>query len=315
MKEANDFRSVLRWYPPKWKAQYGEGLIALLEDTYVSRRIPLRVRISLAKAGTIERSHEMGFLCETSSSNERLRAGSLLVLCAWSFFVVAGAIFTKFAEHWSSATPAAERVIPTIGYSFVQIAGIAGAVLVGVSGLCALPALFRLVRGHGWTSIKRPVLRGLIAATIAAALTSGLAIWARSLSAHQRNGGQLSYEIAFILVCLAIIATIAVVTASLVSISRSLEFSRRVLETLSFAAVGLTVLMAFVTVGTVTWWASEAAFAPAFLKDGMGSGVVGSSSVPPTMVLSGLLMLLGLFFAVVGSRRVFGGFRNLSIAD
>jgi hypothetical protein len=311
MKETNDFKSVLRWYPPKWKAQHGEGLAALLEDTYQSRRIPLRVRISLVKAGTIERTHEVGIVGKATSSNERLRAGSLLVLCAWSFFVVAGAIFAKFTEHWSAATPVAERMIPSTGESFVQIAGFAGVVLVVAGGVFALPALIALVRAQGWPSIKGPALQGLVALMVATGITGGLTIWARSLSEHQRNGGYLPYEIAFVFFCLTIVATIVVVTSSLVSISRTIELSRRVLEILSFAAMGLTVMMVIVTAGTVVWWASEAAFAPTFLRDGIGGGgIASSSSVPPSLALSGLLMLLGLFFAVVGSRRVLGGLRN-----
>jgi hypothetical protein len=36
---------------------------------------------------------------------ERVRSGSLLVLCGWALFVIAGSAFAKMTEQWVGATP------------------------------------------------------------------------------------------------------------------------------------------------------------------------------------------------------------------
>jgi hypothetical protein len=63
--------------------------------------------------------------------------------------------------------------------------------------------------------------------------------------------------------------------------------------------------MALILAGTLVWWISEADHAPGVLWNGIGNGMpFSSSSVPPTMLASVLLMVLGLALAVWGSVRV-----------
>ena len=50
---------VLRWYPSAWRRRYGRELVALLEDTYGDRPLPLRCRLSLIHSGTRERGRAM----------------------------------------------------------------------------------------------------------------------------------------------------------------------------------------------------------------------------------------------------------------
>jgi hypothetical protein len=54
---SRDANRVLRWYPAAWRRRYGEELIAMLDDTHGEDKLPLRVRISLARSGLIERIH------------------------------------------------------------------------------------------------------------------------------------------------------------------------------------------------------------------------------------------------------------------
>jgi hypothetical protein len=96
------FERMIRWYPTQWRARYGDEMAALLEDTHGMSAVPLRDRISLAKSGSMERAREAGLIGDSSEPDERIRTGSLLVLCGWALFMVAGAIFAKFTEHWDA---------------------------------------------------------------------------------------------------------------------------------------------------------------------------------------------------------------------
>jgi hypothetical protein len=50
-----EIKRVLRWYPPTWRRQHGEELIAVLGDTYGDDKLSPRVRLSLIRSGVAER--------------------------------------------------------------------------------------------------------------------------------------------------------------------------------------------------------------------------------------------------------------------
>ncbi len=56
---ADDARSVLRWYPRNWRRRYGDELVALLEEMFGDEPLSVRCRISLYRSATIERIREM----------------------------------------------------------------------------------------------------------------------------------------------------------------------------------------------------------------------------------------------------------------
>jgi hypothetical protein len=309
MSTNRNHERLLRWYPPNWRARYGEGFEALLEDTY-GQHIAWRARVSIARAGLSERARETGLVGNPTSSNDRLRSGSQLVLCGWSLFMVAGAIFAKFTEHWGVATPLAHRTLASISDAAVRWAGSGGMVLVSLAGLSIIPAMRRLLRQGGWSHVQRSVVRGIAVVSLALLLTGAVGVWARFLNHQQRNGGSVAYEVVVLLCALALVAAIVAATSTAITVTRQLDLSRRALLSLSTTALAVTVLMAIVTAGTVTWWASEAANAPRFLRNGIGSGLIPTSSLlPPALVVGVLLMILGLVSALSGVRRVTKGFR------
>jgi hypothetical protein len=309
MSTNRNLERLLRWYPPNWRARYGEGFEALLEDTY-GQHIGWRARVLVARAGLAERARESGLLGNPTSSSDRLRSGSLLVMCGWSLFMVAGAIFAKFTEHWGVATPLAHRTLASASDAAVQWAGGVGMVLVALAGLCVIPAVRRLLRHGGWSRVQRSVVQGVTVVSAALLLTGAVGVWARFLNNHQRNGGSVAYEVVVLLCALALVAAIVAATSTTITVTRQLELSRRTLLNLSTTALAVTVLMAIVTAGTVTWWASEAANAPWFLRNGIGSGLLPTSSfLPPALVVAVFLMILGLASALSGARRVAKGFR------
>jgi len=311
MKAADRFERVLRWYPPQWRIKYGEGLIALLEDSYGENPLPLRVRFSLARTGTVERAREVGVLGETASSSERLKAGALLVLCGWSLFVVAGATFAKFTEHWSVAMASSHRTLPTIADTTTQSAGIISVIAVLLAAVFVLPTFVRHLRAQGWTSVRRPVTRGLVAVTTAAVVAAGVILWAHHLNVNQRNGGSALFGAGASIAGFVALAALAVVTSTVITVTRALNLPRTTLRLLASMALGVTVLMGVIASGIALWWASEATYDPRFLAKSIGSGVLATSNaLPAPLVIAGVFMVVGLASALGGSVRVLGGLKR-----
>lgn len=309
MTKGNRTARLLRWYPPLWRSLYGAGLEALLDDTYGATSVPWRDRVSIAKNGLLERAREVGIVGTTASGNARLLAGSQLVLCGWSLFVIAGAIFAKFIEHWNDPTTSAHRTLSGVSVATVQFAGTLGVLLVLGAATFVLPSVVRLIRTNGWQSVRRPVAKNALALSVSIALTTIVALRAHFLNYHQRNGGSHSYVAIVLLAGVAIIATLATMTSTAISLSRQIDFSRRLLRNLSIAALALTVLMVDIALGSAIWWTDEALVAPRFLDMSIGNGIVfTSNSFPPALVLMSVLMLLGLSIALVGVTRVVSGF-------
>src|ERR1035441_9227472 len=133
--------------------------MALMEDVLDGRAPSRRLRLSMAWAGLRERGRETGLLGNTAPAVERPRAGSLLVLCAWSAFVVAGSSFAKITEHFGQAVPARAQALSNGSFDTVYVVAIIGGLLV-LSGACAaVPAFLRFLRAGGWASLRRHVLR------------------------------------------------------------------------------------------------------------------------------------------------------------
>jgi hypothetical protein len=301
MSSADRFERLIRWYPPTWRARYGVEFVALLEDTHGMNDVPWRERLAIAKSGSVERARSAGLLGDSASPNERIRAGSLLILCAWAFFMLAGGIFAKFTEHWSAVTPTADRWIPSDGYRAVQWAGILGVVVVLAAVVVVLPAFVRLVREKGWAVVRTPILRSVLVVAATTAFMAGLVIWAHHLGAHDRNDGLLPYHLIVPLWVLAVAAALGFSTAAAVAVARRLDLSQRELRALGGMAIALAVIMVVIMAGTLAWWGSMAAYAPGFL----GNGALSTSNVlPPAMIVAGILMLLGVATAATGAVRV-----------
>src|ERR1035437_845878 len=135
MNRSRGFERLLRWYPPQWRDRYRREMVALLEDTYGSRRVLWRIRVSLMRNGSLERVRGVGWAGDIASSYERMKTGSTLIVSCWSLFVVAGAIFAKFSEHWGVATPVVGRRLASLGYDAVQWSGGASGGVGGIAGL------------------------------------------------------------------------------------------------------------------------------------------------------------------------------------
>jgi hypothetical protein len=136
--------ALLRWYPRSWRERYGEELMALMEDQSGERAPTRSVKMSLVWAGLRERFHGSGLVGAQRSPAERARAGSLLVLCAWTAFTLAGASFSKGSEHFARAVPVGSRRVPQGAYDVVAALGAIGVTLVVLGAVAALPGFFGL---------------------------------------------------------------------------------------------------------------------------------------------------------------------------
>jgi len=298
----------LRWYPPAWSARYGEELVSLSEDVHGTDGLTVRDRASIVRSGMLERAQAAGLRGTSAPPARRVRSASLVVLCSWSAFVVAGAVFAKFSDNWRTLTPPRDRRLPGAGYSTVQWAAGIGLVIVVVSSLWAVPALLRLVRGGGWSAVRRPIASAAIAGISMVALTAGLASWARHLSGPARNGGSAVYGAAFLAWAVCGVAALCVTTASGVTVATRLPLSDRSTRALGLAAAVLTIDMVFVLGGLLAWWAGLADRAPGVLGGGLlATGTV----VPPALVGSALVMVGALVAGGAGACRILGSLRSV----
>ena len=297
---------LLRWYPPEWRERYGAEMTALLEDAYgTASAVPWRERMGLARSGLAERARAAGLLGSVPDPAEQVRAGSALVLCGWALFVIAGAIFAKFADGWSVPAPSSDRWVASAAYDAVAVLGAVGCALVALAALLAAPAFVRLIRDGRWESVRRRVGRAVAAAGTAALLLVGALSWAHHLSQHDRNGGLPVYSTLFVIVGLAVVVAVLSAAAAGARVARRIESPPRVVRILGVLALAVGVVMVLLAAGIVVWWCWVAVHAPDVLRNGIGNGFpYASNTAPPTLVVTGGLIVMGVVLAVSGTRRV-----------
>ncbi len=268
--------SRLRWYPPRWRARYGDELSALLNDEYGGHLPPL-VRLSLMTGGLRQRVWQSGLLGDSVPAAEGVRAGALLVLASWVAFVVAGASFAKFSEHFDEALPhnvGAHRVADLAFTVLQTVAGVAG-ILVVVGALLALPAFVRYLRAGGWPSVRGHVLRALACTGTTVAVTVPLVVWAHHLTPHQRNGGLHLYGTLFLFWAALIVVTLTLWAVVAIAAGRRVVLCEAILTWEAVLAVVVAAAMLVMVGATAVWWGAMAEDAPAFLNASPG-GVPGS---------------------------------------
>ena len=300
------FDHLLRWYPSRWRARYGEELAALLEDTYsTASEVPRRQRLAFVRAGLAERARDAGLVGSSHGTGERLRGGSLLILCGWALFMAAGAAFGKLSDNWLDGTPVSGRWLANAAYDAVVVAGTAGCVVVVAAALAVVPAFVRLVRRGGWQEVGGAIWRAGLVAALAAGLFGGTVAWARRLSTPARNGGNHLYGALFVALGVGALVALGCATAAAVHVARRLDLSTPTLRSLGALALGVTSLMLVVFAGFVTWWVSEVLHAPGVLQSSIGNGLPFTSTlVPPSLLASGLLIVGGLALAICGALRI-----------
>jgi hypothetical protein len=306
-------RSAQRWlgcYPRAWRERYGEELVELVTAMSGDGQPPWRARLDLLRAGAREHLREWGLGGGNASPRDRVRAGLLLVLCAWALFLVGGAILQRFSENWRHVTPASDRALPALAYdTLVAVAVLAGVlVLIGIAW--TLPRTTRLLSDGGWRRLRAPLVRATLAAVVALGGLVVLSVWSHRLGPAQRNGGDLGYELAFLAWGLAMIGALASWTAVAIHVARRIELSSPSLRIETLLAVSVTLCMAVVLVATAVWWGVLAHTAPWALHGNAARAP--ASPVSVQLLIAGLLMILATALAGVGAECALRGAAQLS---
>ena len=293
-------RRALKWYPRTWRDRYGADFELFLQDRYGDGQLPLSARLSMVRSGTVERLRSGGIVGSSVDPDTRVRGASLLVLCAWGVFFVAGSAFAKYTEHWPLATPQVDHWLPAAGMAAIQVAAAAGVLIVIVAGLVSLPALVELIQSEGWSAFW-PLIRPMVLFVIAAgAVSIGIVAWNNHLGPTTDTPSGL--HIAGVLAGLVVIAALVVSYGTLIAIVYRLRFSPRATRFLGVLAVAMTMALVVIFAGALTWWISTALHAPWFF----GSLVPRSptSPAPLAMIVLGLITLSGLVLAGIGAIRI-----------
>ncbi|HXA32116.1 MAG TPA: hypothetical protein VNV87_07630 [Acidimicrobiales bacterium] len=299
---------LLRWYPPGWRERYGEEFAALMEDTLGNRPPTRRLRLTTALTGLRERGRETGVVGDSVPPVDRARAGSLLVLCAWAAFVVAGSSFAKLSEGFGLAGPTGTASVSSGAYRSVMVVAIVACLVVAAGMAIAVPAFLRFLRGGGWPLIRRHVVRALIASGVGVSALAVLVGLAHTLTSAQRDGQLVShpavwyYEVAFIATMLLLAVALLLWTAAAVVTARRLDLTGTIVSAEALLAATAAAAMVLMTAATAVWWGSTASSTPWFLQ-GAPAGAAGSPlniQLAATMVL----MLAASILAGYGASRV-----------
>ena len=292
---------LLRLYPADWRRRYGDELDALIVESSAGD-VPWRVRLDVAVAAVREHGQA---LFRSDGSEERVRAGLLAVLWGWMLVVVGGIAVAKTSEHWQTAVPLAHRHVPSGAFDAFQVAAVVGSIAVFLGAALCLPALARRIASQGLARIWRPAaFTGVLTLAFAGAAT-GLASWAHTLSAAQRNGHDSAYTAVFLATGLLAIACLAAWTFLASRLVRELELPSWLLRVEIWLASAAAAAMLTITAATILWWAELAGSAPHFL---------GSGGTPPKLLAAGLVMLAGALLAATGARQALRSLPRLDTA-
>lgn len=260
---------LLRWYPPAWRERYGAELLALLEDTLDGRPPSWRLRLSLLLAGLRERAYAAGLAGSSAPSDVRRRAGTLVVLCAWTAFVFAGAAYARLAEHADLFVSRSAHPVVVWSYTLVQAGALLAGAAVVTGAVVALPALWRYARSGGWPHVRRPIL---VAATL-----SGMA-------------APLTFAVSYDAVALAWVllgsAAIVAWTVAAVVAARRVTLTAELLRVETALATVVAVSTTATTVSAYVWWRAVATTAPWFLHGAPLAGWPAFAAMPPAAVVA-----------------------------
>lgn len=312
MSAARTSARLVRCYPRAWRDRYGPELEALIVESSGGERVSWATRIDVVAGGGRERLRAGGLATGGVPPAERVRAGALVVLCAWAVFVVAGAAVQKLSEQWQDAIPAARRALASGAFHGLVLGALVASVLVLVGIAAALPAVVAFLRAGGWPAIRRRVAVATGLTVVTAVGTAALVVWAHALPARARNGHDLAYGIAASGCALAVVGSLLAWTAAAVAAARRLRLSPATLALEARLAAAVTLAMGAMTAATAIWWAALAHAAPWFLA-GRPVGAA-ASPLAPTLLVAAALMLAATSVAGAGAthatraaRRVAGG--------
>lgn len=286
-------RLILLTYPPAWRERYGRELMSVIEAESGSDQIPWRVRLDVISAGLSVRLRSSGLVADDVPPESRARAGLLLVLTAWAAIVVAGVGLQETSEHWQSVTPASERTVPAAAFGGVLAAAAIGSAAVLLGILLTAGPLIEFLRSGGWPRVRRPVLRAVCCTLAAGAMLAAVVLWAHQLPAGERDGSNVLFEVAYVVLAGCVVSSIGAWTLAAVAVARRLDLTPATLHREAWLAVTVSLAMVAITGATTVWWIAVANAAPGFLE----------GDLPLMMLVLVATMLAATSAAVTGAAR------------
>jgi hypothetical protein len=264
MKAAN----LLRWYPRAWRDQYGEELLALIQDTLDEGGPTWRLRFSVIWGGLRERAHQ-------ARNPSRAR---LVLVSRWLTFILVGSIGVLLPQAFGTSPPPgrAGYVTAALVVLAIVVAFIFAAVLAG--GVAAVPTLVRFLRAGGWPKIRRRVAWAAGVTVPAAAGLTYLVLTSSSqpLAQHSTSVTDL---VVFGTTWLALVVAIGLWAAVVAATAKHLTLSPRVraAELVLGAVIPAAVSVLF---SASVIWLSAAQGSVTWLVIGVANLVVVSATAP-----------------------------------
>jgi len=299
---ARVLRLLLWLYPPAWRARYGEELDELVGSARAEQGTA-RIALDLVVAAGRERLRSAGLIGDGITTADRERGGVLLVLAAWSLFVLGGIGVEKASEQWQAAVTGAGRALPAHAFDLLVGAAVGGCLLTLAGITLALGSLRTFLRHGGWRRIRVPILRASALTLATGVALIPLMLWAQRLNVAQRNGHDTTYAVAIALFAALFALCLGAWTLAAVTTARQLDLTPQTLAAEKMLAAGVTAAMCVMTGATAVWWGALASRAPWFFT-GTRPGSAGSV-LPLNLVVPVVLMLLATVLGALGTRRSF----------
>ncbi len=270
---------LLRCYPARWRARYGEEFTQLLIDDFAERPRSLTRTVDVVRCGLNARLTHTGLSPDSSDADRQIRTGLAALGCAIAAFMAFGiAIWSQLTIGWqwsapkAPATKVAMVVMSAAVVGFVTVAllsalplgwtvyrelrrgrtrRLVGPLALASAGMAAL-ILGSIHFGHGWpgTGGHPWADRGLVPAGVARFCWAAT-LWITSYWAHP--GALSSFpaaEVAWM------VASPIALAATLVGAARTLQWlplSPRVLRYEAWLGTAATAAMAAFLAGAGSW--------------------------------------------------------------
>jgi hypothetical protein len=157
---------LLRWYPPAWRARYGDEFAELLIAEFAERPRSWRRAADVVRGGVVARLTRAGLTGHRLEPAEQVRAGLATAACALAVFLAPGiAMWAQLTIGWDWAPPAAA------GTRIAMVAMTAAVALLAVLALlAAAPLAWSAARGLR----RRPARRALRGPALPAVAGAGV---------------------------------------------------------------------------------------------------------------------------------------------
>jgi hypothetical protein len=293
-------RTLLRVYPPAWRARYGDELRSLIAEARANgdRSTPAIV-LDVLFAGVTERLRSVGLLPTGPDPEDRARAGVLRVLWAWVVFVLGGIGVAKASEHWGRSVPSGSRGVPQAAFDVLLLAAVVGSAAVLLGGMLPARRMLYFLRAGGWSQVRRPILRALALTVLAGTGLVAVALSAHHLSNAQRNGADALYGGVVLAWAVLFAACLFAWVIAAVATARALRIAGPLLGAETVVASTVVLAMCVMAVSTAVWWSAVARSAPWYFA-GTAPGTAGTVA-PVNLLVPAAFMLAGVALGLSGA--------------